>query len=181
MFPFLLFVVGWRAFIRHLIMLTPMLASYGLGLIRNDIAKERVFICFLSGMRLDVLQGKANQFALEGLPQLLRPEAMQRLVWHKQQGHHCVVISASLEIYLRPWAINSGFDDVLATQIETLHSERLTGKLLGSNCFGTEKVKRLEKLLGNRESYTLYAYGDSNGDTELLAYADYPYYRNIPS
>lgn len=181
MFLFLLFVVRWRVFIRHLIMLIPTLVGYGLGFIRNDIAKERVFVRFLSGMNVGVLQDRANQFATEGLPQLLRSEAMQRLAWHKQQGHHCVVISASLEIYLLPWAIGSGFDDVLATQLETLHGTSVTGKLSGQNCFGIEKVKRLEKLLGNRECYTLYAYGDSNGDKELLAYADYPYYRNIPN
>jgi phosphatidylglycerophosphatase C len=181
MFPFLLFVVGWRTFIRHLIVLAPTLVGYGLGLIRNDIAKECVFIRFLSGMSLDVLEDKAKKFAVQKLPTLLRTEAMQRLAWHKQQGHRCIVISASLEIYLQPWANQIGFDDVLATQLKMQHGEKITGKLLASNCFGIEKVRRLEKLLGNRDSYTLYAYGDSRGDKELLAYADYPYYRNIPN
>jgi phosphatidylglycerophosphatase C len=181
MFPFLLFVVGWGEFIRHLIILIPTLACYGLGLIRNDIAKERVFTRFLSGMNMIDLQNKATQFAAQKLPTLLRTEAMQRLAWHKQQGHRCIVISASLEIYLQQWAINSGFDDVLATQLEILQGEKISGKLSGRNCFGIEKVNRLGKLLGNRESYILYAYGDSNGDKELLAYADYPYYREMPN
>jgi HAD superfamily hydrolase (TIGR01490 family) len=179
MFPFLLFVVGWGEFIRHIITLIPTLARYGLGLIRNDIAKERVFTRFLSGMNMVELQSKAAQFAAQKLPALLCTEAMQRLAWHKQQRHRCIVISASLEIYLQPWAINSGFDDVLATQLEILQGENISGKLSGRNCFGIEKVNRLGKLLGNRESYILYAYGDSNGDKELLAYADSPYYRNF--
>ncbi len=181
MFPFLLFVVGWSAFIRHSIKLLPTLIGYMLGIVRNNIAKERVFICFLSGMSMAELRHKAEQFAVQKLPALLRIEAMQRLTWHRQQGHRCIVISASLELYVLPWAFNAGFDKVLATQIETLHGEKITGKLSGANCFGIEKVKRLENILGDRESYTLYAYGDSKGDKELLAYADYPYYREMPT
>lgn len=179
MFPFLLFVVGWSAFIRHNIKLIPTLIGYKLGIVRNDIAKERVFICFLSGMSVVELRHKAEQFAVKNLPALLRTEAMQRLAWHMQQGHRCVVISASLELYVQPWAINAGFNDVIATQLETLQGERISGKLFGSNCFGIEKVKRLESLLGSRENYTLYAYGDSRGDKELLSFADYPCYRKF--
>jgi len=39
---------------------------------------------------------------------------------------------------------------------------------------------RLEALLGVRDGFTLYAYGDSRGDRELLATADYGYYRKMP-
>jgi HAD superfamily phosphoserine phosphatase-like hydrolase len=91
-----------------------------------------------------------------------------------------VVISASLDIYVRPWAIKAGFADVIATHLETREDGRVTGKLSGANCFGAEKVRRLEALLGPRSGYTLYAYGDSRGDKELLLSADYPYYRKIP-
>lgn len=180
MFPFLLHVVGWGAFVRYVFMLTPTLVGYKLGMTRNDVAKEKVFIRFLSGMNKDALQDKAKQFAAKELPALLRADAMQRLAWHKQQKHRCIVISASLEHYLRPWAIQAGFDDVIATQLETLQSGDVTGKLSGENCFGVEKVRRLEAMLGNRMSYTLYAYGDSRGDRELLSFADYPYYQKIP-
>lgn len=177
MFPFLLHVVGWGRFIRHVTMLAPTLTGYGLGLIRNDIAKERVFARFLSGVDSGVLQHEATLFAEQELPGMVRAETMKRLDWHKQQGHRCVVISASLELYVQPWALKAGFDDVIATHLETLADGRITGKLSGKNCFGIEKVRRLEALLGPKSGYTLYAYGDSRGDRELLAGADYAYYR----
>jgi len=180
MFPFLLHVAGWGAFVRQVSLLAPTLAGYGLGIVRNDIAKERVFTRFLSGMDLIELQRKAEQFSVQKLPGLLRAEAMQRLAWHKKQGHRCVVISASLELYVRPWALATGFDDVLATRLETQEQNRITGKLSGENCFGSEKVRRLEVLLGPRSDYTLYAYGDSRGDRELLSGADHAYYRQFP-
>ena len=162
-------------------MLFPTLAAYALGLIANGVAKERVLVRCLGGMRLDELQQEAERFAAYVLPGLLREEAMQRLDWHKRQGHRCVVISASLELYVRPWAQRAGFDEVIATHLEMREDGRITGKLSGENCYGIEKTRRLEALLGAREGYTLYAYGDSRGDRELLSLADYAYYRQIPN
>jgi len=178
--PFLLHTLGVAEVARHALNLSPTLAGYGLGLIRNDIAKERVFVRCLAGMRINELQQAGEGFAKYVLPGMLRHEAMQRMEWHKRQGHRCVVISASLELYVRLWAIKSGFDDVIATHLETREDGCVTGKLSGANCFGIEKVRRLEALLGTRDGYILYAYGDSRGDRELLSFADYAYYRNIP-
>lgn len=156
-----------------------MLAAYALRLMRNDIAKVKVLRGFLQHLELASLQQHALDFAANKLPKLLRSPAIERLQWHKAQGHRCVVISASLELYLRPWAEKSGFDDVLGSRLEVLQDGTVSGKLLGENCFGPEKLRRLETLLGSRAGYTLYAYGDSRGDRELLSAADYPYYKKF--
>ncbi len=177
--PFLLQVVGLGHFVRNAFVLLPTLSAYGLRIIRNDVAKQRVLSRFFAGMHIDTLRGKATEFAEHQLPGLIRPEAARRFAWHKQQGHRCIVISASLEIYVRPWALSKGFDDVLATQLETRADGSVSGNLLGENCFGSEKVKRLDALLGARSSYILYAYGDSRGDKELLSVADHAYYRKM--
>lgn len=181
MFPFLLHALGRMAFLRNMFALLPTLAGYALGKIRNDVAKEKVFMRCLAGMSVDALQQKGEQFAANVLPGLLRPEAMRRLNWHRKLGHRCVVISASLEFYVRPWAISTGFDDAIATRLQTDEAGLVSGKLAGANCFGIEKVRRLQALLGDRGGYTLYAYGDSRGDRELLSSADYAYYQQIPN
>jgi HAD superfamily hydrolase (TIGR01490 family) len=179
--PFLLYTLGTAAVARRALALSPTLAGYGLGLINNGIAKERVFVRCFAGMEMKVLQQEGERFAALVLPGLLRQEALHRLEWHKQQGHRCVVISASLELYVRPWAQKAGFDDVIATQLETLPDGRISGRLAGANCYGAEKVRRLQALLGMTDGYTLYAYGDSRGDKELLSRADYAYYQEIPN
>jgi len=178
--PFLLHMFGVAAVARHSLALTPTLAGYALGLIGNGVAKERVFVRCFAGKRMDELQKVGESFAARILPGLLRQESLHRFAWHKQQGHRCVVISASLELYVRPWAQKAGFDDVIATRLEAQGDGHVTGKFSGANCYGIEKVHRLEALLGARNGYSLYAYGDSRGDKELLAFADYPYYRKIP-
>ncbi len=179
--PFLLYLLGSPAVARHALVLSPTLAGYALGLIRNDVAKERVLSQCLTGMEMDALRQQGERFAALALPDLLRHEAMRRLEWHRQQGHRCVVISASLDLYVRPWAQQAGFSDIIATLLETDDGGRITGKFSGENCFGAEKVRRLQALLGARDGYVLYAYGDSRGDRELLSLADHAFYRMMPA
>ncbi len=179
--PFLLHTLGAAAVARHAVLLAPTLVGYGLGLIRNDVAKERVLSRCLTGMEMDWLRQQGEQFAAGVLPGLLRHEAMQRLQWHHRQRHRCVVISASLDLYVQPWAREAGFDDVIATRLETTEGGRFSGRFSGGNCFGAEKVRRLEALLGAKDGYTLYAYGDSRGDRELLALADHAFFRTMPA
>jgi phosphatidylglycerophosphatase C len=178
--PFLRYLLGDVQVAHQALALFSTLVGYRLGLIDNGIAKERVFIQCLGGIRMKELQQQGERFAMYVLPGLLNHDAIQRLEWHKQQGHRCIVISASMELYVQPWAIKAGFDDVIATRLGMREDGCVTGKLSGKNCFGIEKVRRLEALLGKRENYTLYAYGDSQGDNELLASANFPYYRDIP-
>ena len=179
LFPFLLHVTGPVKFLIKFITLLPTLTGYALGLIRNDIAKVRVLRSFLANMKMVTVQQHALQFAEHKLPAMLRNEAVQRFEWHKQQGHRCVVVSASLELYLLPWAVEAGFNDAIGSRLETLADGSTSGKLLGENCFGPEKMRRLQTLLGPREGYTLYAYGDSRGDKELLSAADFAFYKKF--
>ena len=73
-----------------------------------------------------------------------------------------------------------GFNDLICTQLETDENGLITGKIKGNNCWGVEKINRLENLLGTKDQYELYAYGDSRGDLELLDNADHAFYRKMP-
>lgn len=178
--PFLLYSAGLPMFLSSMFASLPMLTGYVLGIIPNDVAKQRLLTRFFAGTPIDHLRAQAEQFAARRLAALMRPEALRRLAWHKRQGHRCIVISASLELYVRPWAIAAGFDEVIASRLEASADGRVSGRLLEGNCFGSEKVRRLEALLGDRSAYTLYAYGDSRGDRELLSSADFAFYRRMP-
>lgn len=179
--PFLLHATGPAKFTRHLTGLTPTLAGYAVGLLSNHAAKETVLTRFFAGYSIQDFEQLADRFAANSLPRLIRPDSLNRLVWHRRQGHRCIVVSASLEAYLKPWASQVGIDEVIGSRLEIQANGRLTGRLLGANCYGAEKVRRLEALIGSKERYTLYAYGDSRGDRELLAFADHPFYRIMPT
>jgi phosphatidylglycerophosphatase C len=82
-------------------------------------------------------------------------------------------VSASLRAYLDEVARRLGVDALLCTELEVDDDGRCTGRMKGGNCRGPAKATRLRAYLGDRE-VTLWAYGDSAGDREMLALADHP-------
>ena len=62
---------------------------------------------------------------------------------------------------------------MLATRLEVDADDRLTGRLIGANCRGPEKVVRLREWRGEALAVA-FAYGDSDGDREMLALAATP-------
>lgn len=178
--PFLRQVAGRAGYWRRMALLLPLLLAFRAGLIGSTRAKTAVLRQFVRGMSRAQMESHARRFAAGHLPAMIRPEALARLRWHQAQGHRCVIVSASLEMYLLPWARSMGVDDVLATRLEVTDG-RCSGRLAGANCRGMEKVRRLEAWLGARSDWTVYAYGDSGGDRELLAWADHSWYRTMPA
>ena len=176
--PFIQKVVKPLRFYWGLFVLSPILIGYALGWIPNWRAKEELLTHFLAGLTEQQLQKLGQRFAAQKIPKLLRSEAVKRLSWHREQGHQTLLVSASLESYLLPWGKIIGFDYVIGTQLEA-KSGVLTGRILGKNCYGQEKVNRLREVLGDLNQYCIYAYGDSRGDRELLTIANYPYYRTF--
>lgn len=177
--PFLQEMAGRRRYLQQMLTQSPGLLAYLLGMISNHTVKNRLLTQFLRGNEVGDVRQVAQDFAAGRLQQFIRPAALARLRWHQQQGHRCVIVSASLECYLQPWAEAIGGVEVIGSRL-VIDNERYTGELLGQNCYGPEKVRRLSVILGARDTYTLYVYGDSKGDRELLACADHAYYRQMP-
>lgn len=178
--PFLLHVVGTGRFLRGLLRSIPTLVGYGIRVLPNDVAKQRMLVNFLKGMDRRVLDALGHTFAQDVIPRMVRKSAMHRLQWHQQQGHRCVIVSASLDVYLKPWAAIHGIETVISTLLETRDDGTVTGRLATANCYGAEKRRRLEEWLGDRSNFYIYAYGDSRGDLELLEMADHSFYRSMP-
>lgn len=169
--PFLQFVVGRPRYYLKLIAISPVLIGYFARLVRNDIAKQWVLKWYLAGYSADELHRLGQAFNESVLPTMLRAEGMERLAWHQSQGHECVLVSASLDCYLDAWTRDHGFSAHLVSSLET-RSGRVTGRLAGSNCFGAEKVARIQQYLTGRKVGRTYAYGDSEGDLPMLKYVD---------
>jgi HAD superfamily hydrolase (TIGR01490 family) len=157
----------------------PLLALYVLRLVGNERHKMALFSRRYAGMRIEDFEALGRSFALEQLPAMVRKQGLERLRAHKNEGHRVVIVSASLETWIKPWAEAHYVDVVLASKPE-VSMGRLTGRLAGANCFGAEKIRRLFCALPkDRSSYEIYAYGDSRGDFDLLAAADHAFLRSF--
>ncbi len=173
---FLRFCIGNTRFVLAVVRVFPSILGYFSGLIGNQEVKERLLFETVGGWQEEWLVEKGQEFAKKRLPSLIRPKALEQIRWHKERGDRIVLISASLIYYLRPWADIVGIKEVIGVELE-IADGRITGKLLGKNCYGAEKVRRLKELLDISNFDEIYAYGDSRGDREMLALANYPFFR----
>ena len=139
----------------------------------RDAAKAAWVRTAMRGLALADVVAEGERFAAR-LEARVTDQAIGRIRWHRSRGHEVVLVSASLHVYLAPFGRRVGFDAVLATGLEVGADGRLTGELEGANVRGEEKVARLRQWLGV-DACELWAYGDSDGDRELLAAADHGY------
>jgi phosphatidylglycerophosphatase C len=177
LFHFISYCFGNWKFGLGLLQFSPTFIKYLIGISSNHEAKERLFQLFFRGMEFSKFQELGNNYQIE-ISQILNNEAINKINWHKSQGHHLIIISASIENWISPWAKTYGFELVIGTQVE-VNDGKLTGHFSTKNCHGTEKVSRLLAEFPNRSEYKLYAYGDSSGDKELLKEADFAFYRKF--
>lgn len=139
---------------------------------RRDGAKAALFARVLTGLDGTEVAQQGVAYGHWLVEHLLRDDTRTRIEWHRTQGHELAIVSASLEDYLATVCDRLGIEHLASTRLERAADGTLTGVMLGANCRRAEKVRRLEGIcdLDGRE---IWAYGDSPGDTELLARADH--------
>ncbi len=171
--PFLLRVGGWAG-VSRAVLGQPLVSVAAAARRDRDRLKELVVGGVLRGRSVAQVEALGEVFAEQVHDGWLRTDMVARLRWHQRAGHRIVLVSASLGPYLRPLGRRLGVDDVLCAEPQSL-GDNFTNSLAGGNCRAAEKVRRLDAWLLDRrlEQATVWAYGDSAGDRELLARADH--------
>lgn len=93
----------------------------------------------------------------------------------KKYWHIVVVVSASIEDWLKPWCDENKVK-LIATKLE-FKNELITGRFASENCYGEEKVRRIKEVYALESFEYIYAYGDSSGDIKMLSLADEQHYK----
>lgn len=168
--------LAWRAgragYLQGLASLAPDALRYLRDRSRGRL-KAAAVKRFLGGVSREAIEEDARRFAEETAVKLLRPDAVR--AWRRWQGDgaRLVIVTASPEEIVGPFARGLGADCLLATRLAYGPDERLTGALDGENCRGAEKVRRLRAEFGEDMRLEA-AYGDTDGDAEMLAIAETP-------
>lgn len=176
LWEFLKFTNSTAALLWGLVVLSPVLVLYVLRIIPNYKAKQLLFSWFYRGWGIERFNARCRDFAAV-VEQIINPAALRLITEYQTAGVQVIIITASIENWVMPWAEAHGLHQVLGTRIAVDNRNKLTGRFLSKNCYGQEKVNRLLEKYPNRNSYSLEAYGDSRGDKELLAFADKGYMR----
>ncbi len=174
---FIVFTKGRTNLLKGILANLPSVLGYKLGFVSGHSVKEKLITHFYKGQSIDTFSKNGKQYALKKMNTIIRHKAVERIKWHQEQGHEVVVVSASLKQWIEPWCETLNIK-CITTEMEVVNKS-ITGKLKGKNCIGAEKVNQIKKAYSDVTLKYTYAYGNSKGDKELLAFADESFYRHF--
>ncbi len=144
-----------------------------LGRTSHETLKRRFLAAIVGGMSLQALAPVVEAFVRHTLATNIKDEAIQRIAWHREQGHDLILATASLDLYGEAIGRALGFDEIVCTATR-VEGGRVSGELAGPNLHGTAKlnaVLALDAFQGRRRC--VFAYSDHARDLPLLRFADY--------
>lgn len=137
------------------------------GQITQHKLKEAFILTFLKGLGEREIRQINKVFLCLFIPSIVRKESLKKLRKHQLNGDQVFIVTASPDIYVqelsRQWQLNG----TICTNLQWKKG-RLTGSILGRNCRGEEKERRIRALFDKRDLDGSYAYGNSDGDRQML-------------
>jgi phosphatidylglycerophosphatase C len=163
------FIKGKFNYYLGILILSPIIILYKIGLLSNHRAKEILLMYFLRGFDANKFNALCKEFTEKKLPHLLKKSALHEIRKHLQRKTPVIIISASAENWIFPWCSKYNIE-CIATKLEVKNG-KLTGKIEGRNCSGKEKVKHIQTKYKLSDYEKIYAYGDSKDDLPMIALA----------
>lgn len=134
-------------------------------------AKRFAYLYFLGKKKRETLHAMGRTFSKKQIPSYLRKSLYKRLKTAQKNGDTILIVSASLEWWLRPFCAAEGFE-LLCTLPDYDENGYFQGKFATENCKYEEKVRRIEAQYQRSAYSKVLAFGNSKGDAAMLAWAD---------
>jgi HAD superfamily hydrolase (TIGR01490 family) len=125
----------------------------------------------LKGLSVETMQNIVKNYVEKELIPKENKLVIERLKWHKEQGHTIAIISGGFSEYIRYYAKVYDIKYVIATDLEVVDN-MFTGKIDGIDCMGINKIKKLKNTIkiDNYDLENSYAYSDHISDIPLLSF-----------
>ena len=144
-------------------------------------AKE-YFISFIDGIEEVKMKSIVKDFYEERLSKIIYKDAFDKMKELKNQGCKVYLISASAEFYLNELYSIKEVDQIIGTKF-TCTNGMYNRSIVGNNCKGEEKVKRLfehiQKEKMKVDFKNSYMFSDSLSDLPLFNLVGNPYLINF--
>ncbi len=143
-----------------IILLVALLSFF--GLISRDLAKKNTFYFVFKGLKKASIESKMEQFVAQIA---FNQEVLNKIREYQNQGFKIIIVSASLDFYVRSIVAFLEFDGYICTN--TLIKNSKLEKIKGKNCNYEEKARRIQE-----SKYYPYdeaiSFGNSRGDFEMF-------------
>ena len=118
------------------------------------------------------------QFMQEVIRPAVRPQALELVQRHRQEGAQLLIVTATNDFVTGPIAQLFGVDELIAVELERDGRGQLTGEIVGTPSARDGKVRRMEQWLSRRRldwsQVETTFYTDSFNDLALLEQVSHP-------
>ncbi|WP_168384850.1 HAD family hydrolase [Acinetobacter indicus] len=170
---FIFYALRKRHIVKRGLQILPWIQAYYLNFYPAHRMRPKLYASMFKDSDADEILKLAQDYAQQ-LMLKLNPKLLEQLRQHQELGHEVVLVSASLDLYLKPVCSYLNID-LICSEVE-IKAGKMTGFYQTSDCSNEQKkIRILEKY--NLENYAeIYAYGNSEEDEEMLSLADQHYF-----
>ena len=169
---FIFYALRKRHIVKRGLQILPWIQAYYLNLYPAHRMRPKLYASMFKESNAEEILQLAQEYAATLITKL-DPALFNQLKQHQQLDHNVVLVSASVDLYLKPVCRYLNID-LICSEVE-IKAGKMTGFYQTSDCSNEQKkIRILEKY--NLENYAeIYAYGNSEEDEEMLSLATYPY------
>lgn len=169
---FIFHALSKRHIVKQGIKILPWIQAYYLNAYSAPAMRSKLFRTMFTDANALELNTLAQEYAAQLMSQL-NGSLFKQLKQHQTLGDDVVLVSASIDIYLESVCELLEID-LICTQTETI-DHVYTGHYVSPDCSSEQKRLRILEKYNPDEYASIYAYGNSHEDNEMLALADYRY------
>jgi len=135
------------------------------------------FAGIFKGLKREEIRDTLSAVLENELEQEIRADLLDTLKEHQAKNHTVVLVSGTFEDLLHLFGEKIGVEHLLGTKVE-FREGQCTGRVIGSACMGSEKVRRIQELISEKglevDLPSSFAYADSISDLPLLEWVGNP-------
>lgn len=169
---FIFFALSKRHIVKQAIKTLPWIQAYYLNIYPPHAMRVKLFKAMFTGINASEILSLAEEYAQQ-LMQQLDPKLYQQLLKHKQNQDDIVLVSASIDLYLQSVCKLLEID-LICTETEIV-AGKVTGHYTSADCSSEQKRLRILEKYDLNQYQSIYAYGNSVEDLEMLSLADYKF------
>ena len=169
---FIFFALSKRHIVKQVIKTLPWIQAYYLNIYPPHAMRVKLFKAMFTDTNASEILSLAEEYAQQ-LMQQLDPKLYQQLLKHKQNQDDIVLVSASIDLYLQSVCKLLEID-LICTETEIV-AGKVTGHYTSADCSSEQKRLRILEKYDLNQYQSIYAYGNSVEDLEMLSLADYKF------
>ncbi|WP_089603525.1 HAD-IB family hydrolase [Acinetobacter piscicola] len=169
---FIFYALSKRHIVKQGFKILPWIQAYYLNIYPADSMRPRLFKAMFKDAKANEILAIAEEYA-HSLTEQLDSKLYQQLLNHQHHGDDVVLVSASVDLYLKTICQILNID-LICTGTEIVN-DQFTGQYSTPDCSCEQKRIRILEKYNLTQYNKIYAYGNSEEDLDMLSLADFKF------